>query len=341
MTQDRLRVLFCDHLNLARGKFLPPSKIGDGATRVCQSTFGVTYDKDLIPAPGSKVLENLPDIEIRYRGEDIRADWLPNTRVVVGDLWEEGSPFDACGRHALKRAIKDWQDLGFEPMVGLELEAFAFQQNPDGTLVPYDTPKAYVYSTGAFADPRGFTQAIWERATARGFNIDSMTSEFDTPQFEFTLTYDKALKAVDDNFLFRQLARDKDPVPLQLVRNVDGGEEGDGHGAERPIAKRFGGAADGVEVPREGGSGDGDRDELRLRSPWQQGCGSHRQADEEQGRGRIVVAEHTGSGRRKAGNGHDHQCDRDTELTRHGAAERDQRGGDEKRNDPEHACLLL
>ncbi|UVC08021.1 glutamine synthetase [Rhizobium sp. TH2] len=208
MTQDRLRVLFCDHLNLARGKFLPPSKIGDGATRICQSTFGVTYDKDLIPAPGSKVLENLPDIEIRYRGEDIRADWLPGTRVVVGDLWEEGSPFGACGRHALKRAIKDWQELGFEPMIGLELEAFAFQQNADGSLVPYDTPKAYVYSTGPFADPRGFTQAIWERATARGFNIDSMTSEFDTPQFEFTLTYDKALKAVDDNFLFRQLARE-------------------------------------------------------------------------------------------------------------------------------------
>jgi glutamine synthetase len=107
-SQDRLRVLFCDHLNLARGKILPPSKIGDGATRVCQSTFGVTYDKDLIPAPGSKVLENLPDLEIRYRGEDIRQDWLPGAKVVVGDLWEEGSPFGACGRHALKRAIKDW-----------------------------------------------------------------------------------------------------------------------------------------------------------------------------------------------------------------------------------------
>ena len=93
-------------------------------------------------------------------------------------------------------------------MVGLELEAFAFQRNADGRLVPYDTPKAHVYSTGPFSDPLGFTDAIWERAANLGFAIDSMTSEFDTPQFEFTLTFDHALKAVDDIFLFRLLARE-------------------------------------------------------------------------------------------------------------------------------------
>ena len=209
MFKERLRVLACDHLNLARGKYLPASKIGDGGTRICQGTFGVTYDKDLIPAPGSKVLEGLPDVEIRYLGADIRDSWQPNTKIVVGDLYEaDDQPFGACGRHALKRAIADWSALGFDPMIGLELEAFAFQHDADGKLVPYDTPKSYVYSTGPFSDPKGFTEAIWQRATALGFAIDSMTSEFDTPQFEFALTYDRALKAVDDIFLFRQLARE-------------------------------------------------------------------------------------------------------------------------------------
>lgn len=208
MTNERLRVLFCDHLNLARGKYLPIKKASSGSTRVCQGTFGVTYDKDLIPAPGSKVLEGLPDVEIRFREEGIRDSWYPDTKVVVGDLYEDGQPFGACGRHALKRAIADWNTLGFEPMVGLELEAFAFQQREDGSIVPYDTPKSYVYSTGPFADPHGFTEAVWDRASELGFAIDSQTSEFDTPQFEFTLTFDHALKAVDDIFLFRQLARE-------------------------------------------------------------------------------------------------------------------------------------
>ena len=50
------------------------------------------------------------------------------------------------------------------------------------------------------------TDAIWEKATAAGFRIDCFTSEYDSPQFEFTLTYDEALKAVDDIFLFRLIS---------------------------------------------------------------------------------------------------------------------------------------
>jgi glutamine synthetase len=65
-----------------------------------------------------------------------------------------------------------------------------------------------VYATGPFSDPRGFTDVLWEKATAAGFRIDSMNTEYDAPQFEFTLTYDRAVKAVDDIFLFRLLARE-------------------------------------------------------------------------------------------------------------------------------------
>ncbi|MEY2952516.1 MAG: Glutamine synthetase [Pseudomonadota bacterium] len=207
---DRLRVLFCDHLNLARGKYLPASKLGlDGGARFCRSTFGVTYDKDLIAAPGAGVTDGLPDMEAHYHAADMRPGWEPHTQVVVGSLLAaDGSSLPMCGRSALQRAVADWQALGYQPMVGIELEAYAFQIQPDGSLTPYHTPSAYVYSTGPFADPLGFCDAIWERATRAGFRIDSMHTEFDSPQFEFTLTYDSALQAIDDVFLFRLLARE-------------------------------------------------------------------------------------------------------------------------------------
>lgn len=206
---ERLRVLFCDHLAIARGKYIP-FKSGQGAAaRFCRGTFGVTYEKELIPAPGATVLEGLPDMELVCAAEDIRPGWQSNTRVAVGDLCaNDGSPLPMCGRTALKRAIADWQALGYAPMVGIELEAFAFQIETDGSLKPYDTPGAHVYASGPFADPRGFTEAIWDKASAAGFRIDSMNTEYDAPQFEFTLTYDHALRAVDDIFLFRQLARE-------------------------------------------------------------------------------------------------------------------------------------
>ncbi|MDP3519428.1 MAG: glutamine synthetase family protein [Hydrogenophaga sp.] len=169
----------------------------------------MTYEKELIPVPGAMVMEGLPDMEAVYAPEDIRAGWQPFTQVAIGDMKaNDSTPLPMCGRTALKRAVADWQALGYDPMVGIELEAFAFQIEPDGSLKPYDTPSAHVYATGPFADPRGFTDVLWERATAAGFRIDSMNTEFDAPQFEFTLTYDRAVRAVDDIFLFRLLARE-------------------------------------------------------------------------------------------------------------------------------------
>lgn len=205
---DRLRVLFCDHLNIVRGKYVP-LRDKDGGARFCRGTFGVTFDKDLIPAPGAMVMEGLPDMEAAYRAADIRPGWEPHTRVVMGDLLaNDGSPLPMCGRGALKRAIADWQALGYNPMVGIELEAYAFQIEPDGSLKPYETPSSHVYATGPFADPRGFTDAIWATAAACGLRIDSLNTEYDSPQFELTLTYDHALKAVDDIVLFRLMARE-------------------------------------------------------------------------------------------------------------------------------------
>lgn len=206
---ERLRLLFCDHLSLARGKYLPASKIGDGASRFSQAVFGVQYDKDLLPAPHSKMLQGCPDLEARYLAADIRDGWEDDTKVVIGDLYEsDGTSFPPCGRSALKRAVTDWQALGYTVKVGMELEAYAFEIGEDGSLTPYDTPGAFVYGTGPFTDPTGFTDAIWETAATAGFNIDVITAEYDSPQFEFTLTFDDAVKAVDDIFLFRQLARE-------------------------------------------------------------------------------------------------------------------------------------
>jgi len=206
---ERLRLLFCDHLNLARGKYLPASKIGDGSSRFCRGVFAIGYDKELLPAPGSKMREGLPDMEAVYKAADIREGWEPATKVVVADLAEtDGTALPLCGRSLLKRTVREWDLMGYSPKVGLELEAYAFQRDAAGRLVPYDTPGAYVYGTGRLADPIRFTDAIWEKASRAGFRIDCITSEYDSPQFEFTLTYDDAVKAVDDIFLFRLLARE-------------------------------------------------------------------------------------------------------------------------------------
>jgi len=181
----------------------------DEATRFCQSVFGPHYDRDLLDAPGSLVSGGLPDMTLRWKHDDIRESWEPATRVVLGDLFDdEGAPLTLCPRGALRRAVAAWEAEGLTPKIGIELEAYALQADERGRLRPYDAPGGVVYGTGPFADPLRFNDRIWDMADKLGFSLEMITAEFDTPQFEYVLTFDDAVKAVDDIVLFRLMARE-------------------------------------------------------------------------------------------------------------------------------------
>ncbi|MEC7259204.1 MAG: glutamine synthetase, partial [Pseudomonadota bacterium] len=106
--KPRLRAMFCDHLSIMRGKYLPGSKIGDDGTRFCLSVFGTHYDRDLLDAPGARVKQGLPDMELIWRGDEIRPGWERSTQVVLGDLHDDtGAPLPLYPRGALKRAVAD------------------------------------------------------------------------------------------------------------------------------------------------------------------------------------------------------------------------------------------
>lgn len=205
---ERCRILFADQLNLARGKYVPMSEAAKGSARLCVGTYAVTYDKVMIPVSGGGVLDGLPDMEAVFDPTNLRPSWEADTQIALADLTFKGSSFELCGRTALRRAIEAWRARGLEPMVGFELEAYILQRDDTGTWVPYDTPGAFVYGTGPFADPAGLIDEIWATAAQCGIPIESINSEFDAPQFELTLRYADALKAADDCFLFRQMARE-------------------------------------------------------------------------------------------------------------------------------------
>ena len=208
MTQVRTRALFCDLLNLPRGKYVPAHVAKGGRIGFARGAFGVSFDRDLLPVPGIGMFEGLPDMEL-VLDEERRLSWQPNTEIALGDLHADGAPFGLCGRSQLKRTIAEWGALGYTPMVGLELEAYVFQQDADGVWRPYDTPGAFVYGTGPANDPAGLTDAIWERAAEVGLPLESLNGEYDNGQFELTLCFDDALKACDDAFLFRTMAKEE------------------------------------------------------------------------------------------------------------------------------------
>jgi glutamine synthetase len=203
----RLRVLFPDHLGLARGKYIPA---GHATTHVnhCIGTFALNFDRTMTPAPGSKMLEGLPDCKAVFAQENVRPGWEARTGVVIADLEFQGQPLAISPRHVLRRAVAAWEALGYTAKVGIELEAYVMQPDGRGGWTAWDTPGAFVYGTGPIVDPVGLFDEIMETAERCRLPLESVNSEFDAPQFELTLAFDDALQAVDNIFLFKVMARE-------------------------------------------------------------------------------------------------------------------------------------
>jgi glutamine synthetase len=204
---DRLRVLWPDHLGLARGKYLP-WRIADRGTAFCIGTYLLDYRRNILDVDIGVDPTGLPDLDAHYDLADVRPGWEPDTGVVVADLDFRGEPYVASARHALRRAIADWNELGFHPRVGIELEAYLLEPDGEGGWRQYDTPSSVVYGTGVMADPRGVIAEIMRRSEASGLAVETINAEFDYPQWELTLEYGEALESVDRIFLFKELARE-------------------------------------------------------------------------------------------------------------------------------------
>lgn len=204
---DRLRVLWPDHLGLARGKYLP-WRIADRGASFCVGTFLLDYQRTILDVSIGVDPTGLPDVDAVYAMHDVRPSWEEGTGIIVADLEFHHEPYTVSARHALRTAVADWQELGYQPKIGIELEAYLFEPDGDGGWKPYDTPAAFVYGTGVMADPSGVIAEIMRRAEQAQIPVESINSEFDFPQWELTLEYGEALEAVDNIWLFQQLARE-------------------------------------------------------------------------------------------------------------------------------------
>ena len=208
MTADRVRVLWPDHLGLPRGKYVP-AHLADHGVRHCTGTWALGYDREMTPyATGSGWERGLPDMEAHFDANDIRPGWEEHTRVVVADLTADGSPVAVSPRGALRRAVADWEARGLTAQAGIELEGYLLRPDGEGGFAPIDTPGAFVYGTGSAVDPDGVLDDIWRAADSSALQLESVNSEYDNGQFEMTLRYADALRAADDAFLFKVLARE-------------------------------------------------------------------------------------------------------------------------------------
>jgi glutamine synthetase len=193
-------------MGLARGKYLSPQRAAEGSNH-CVALFSLQLNRVMIPHPGAHH-ESFPDVEARFSSADIRPGWEKGTGVVVASITKNGVPIELAPRSILERVVGEWKEIGLTPMVGFELEAFLFEPAENRGWQPIHTPGSYVYGTGSAVDPSGTIDELMEKAHDIGIELESVNSEYDDGQFELTLRYGEALRAADDAFLFRVLAKE-------------------------------------------------------------------------------------------------------------------------------------
>ncbi len=204
---NRFRLLWPDHLGLARGKYLP-GDAASGSTGHCLTLFTLGFDRDMTPHDGALFWKGLPDLEATFNTEDVRPGWEEGTGVIIPEISRGSELVPFAPRNLLKSAVAAWEAHGITAKVGIELEAFVFEPDGSGGWQPVSTPGAYVYGTGMAVDPAGIIDDIMTTSAEVGFPLEAVNSEYDNGQFELTLTYDDAITAADDAFLFKVMAKE-------------------------------------------------------------------------------------------------------------------------------------
>jgi glutamine synthetase len=198
-----LLVQFTDLHGVAKGKLVPLAHLHDvlhtGAGFAGPSIWGTG-----LPRTG-------PRSEYYARGDALTAmplPWMPGVARIVGDGCVDGTPFDACPRQVLRRALARLAEHGWTLRTGIEPEFFLLKRVGDRWLPADDHDRLDKPSYDLKSLPRqgGFLHALAETLSACGLDVLQLDHEDAHGQYEVNFAFDEALASSDHLMLFKLAA---------------------------------------------------------------------------------------------------------------------------------------
>ena len=211
-TASTVRVLFPDLHGVPRGKDVPVSEfdhVADHGICFCSAVMGT--DLRHTPVVGGE--EGYPDMRAVPDMSTLTAvPWEPGVSAVIADLQRVGEdraePTDPRG--ALRRAVAEFEELGYSPIIGPELEFFLCRadESEPPRFSRYVDRLSMVYTVGPQADPDGIVRKLTETLASLGMETFAVNHEFSNSQYEINLREAPALKAADRAFLLKSAVKD-------------------------------------------------------------------------------------------------------------------------------------
>lgn len=128
---------------------------------------------------------------------------LSTARVICDVYTPDGEPFSGDPRHVLRRQLERARKMGFDFMVGPELEFFLFRIHKDGSLyplVPQDEAGYFDVSTDLAHSVR---RQMMDSLSAMGIKVEAAHHEVASGQSEIDFQYGPALITADNAMTFR------------------------------------------------------------------------------------------------------------------------------------------
>jgi len=210
---------FTDVVGSVKTVTIPAQQLGDAVEHgtwfdgSSVEGFARTAESDMYLVPDPTTFQLLP-----WAAE-------PTARIICWATSPDGEPYPGDPRGALRRVVQRAADLGYEYLVGPELEFFILERGSDGSPAPpaHDRASYFDFSTDRSV---GVRQAMVSALQSVGIEVNTAHHEVASGQHEIDIGAASVLKAADDvvtlRYVLKAVAQQAGVIATFMPKPFDG-----------------------------------------------------------------------------------------------------------------------
>jgi glutamine synthetase len=219
---DTVVVAFTDMQGRLLGKrvhaqYFVDENIADHGVEGCN--YLLALDMEMDPIPGYSIAsweQGYGDFAIRPDLDSLRRiPWLEGTALVLCDVgWGDGSPVRPSPRQVLKAQVERARELGYEPMIGSELEFYLLKESFEEAhakhyrdLTP-SVPYILDYHVLATTYDEPFMRQIRNGMHGAGITVEGSKGEAWPGQQEVNFKFADAVTMADNHSIYKNGAKE-------------------------------------------------------------------------------------------------------------------------------------
>lgn len=175
------------------------------------AVHSISFVPELSPADSDQVV--VPDLDAVYV-----CPWDKTMAIIFSDLFWEDKPYNVCPRQALKRAVGEAAEAGYEGHCGIEPEFIAMRYDVDGLPVKAidddsadglrPRRQAFGYDAEYSIDSMPFLKDMIDILEDMGWNMHDVVCEGAYSQFELDFHYTNLVEMADRLVFLRILLKE-------------------------------------------------------------------------------------------------------------------------------------